>query len=504
MSWSDFTKPDPICGAKHHADAAAGNEMVTNEALATLRTALAADTTSPEGITHLLLKAAAGAGKSHALKSLVVSAAGSPGSRRIGVIAFTNNQILPLAREIEKLLPGRVCLHLSKERAAAAAGAGLGGVYVSSTASGIPSYADVIVSTAHKLKAPGEANRMRDHLGATADGKLFDALLVDEAWQLPHHLFDSVSSTAPLVVGVGDVGQLPPLEIGNNPWRGDARHNPYRAWPVAFSGRATTVEWELPAVWRPAGEALGLWRAFYTDWDELHSVAAPGDRVIQFDGDSPSDPLWRQVGTCVPTLLEVTGLPESEAPDVDLPLIQHLEYWLDALFTAGFATKSRQYLDGGTDSGETVVDSPGTSDAGNPLVVVLASRNQSVDDAVEMVGRLRAKHELRERDLVASTVDSWQGQTNALTVAIHPLSGATELDEFNSAFGRLAVACTRSTHGLLLLAREGIDDLITASPARPGTPFGEPGVRHLPRQTHQRILRSFARGVVDVNQEEPC
>ena len=30
----------------------------------------------------------------------------------------------------------------------------------------------------------------------------------------------------PIWVGVGDVGQLPPLEIGTNPWRGDPGYNP--------------------------------------------------------------------------------------------------------------------------------------------------------------------------------------------------------------------------------------------------------------------------------------
>ena len=62
-----------------------------------------------------------------------------------------------------------------------------------------------------------------------------------------------------------------------------------------------------------------------------------------------------------------------------------------------------------------------------------------------------------------------------ITVAIHPLSGASALDEFNSAFGRLAVTCTRATHGLLLLSRAGLDDLLAEAPARPGTPLGEPG-----------------------------
>jgi len=95
-------------------------------------------------------------------------------------------------------------------------------------------------------------------------------------------------------------------------------------------------------------------------------------------------------------------------------------------------------------------------------------------------------------------VDSWQGQTNRITIALHPLSGAAKLDEFNSAFGRLAVTCTRATHGLLILARAGLDDLLTTAPARPGTPLGEPGNRTLPRQTHQRILDTFTRGTLHV------
>ena len=101
-----------------------------------------------------------------------------------------------------------------------------------------------------------------------------------------------------------------------------------------------------------------------------------------------------------------------------------------------------------------------------------------------------------ERDLVSSTVDSYQGQTNGITIAVHPLSGAAQLDEFNSAFGRLAVTCTRARHGLLVVARPGLDQLLGDAPARPGTPFGEPGNRQLPRQTHQRILDTFARGTL--------
>lgn len=498
MTWTDvsFTTPLPATG-RWHAEAAAGNASVTREAERALRAAVA----GTDRTTHLLLKAAAGAGKSYALRQLIVAAAGVPGSCRIGVTAFTNNQVLPLGTALSEQLPrSRVCLHLSSKFANTVSPSTLSGVNASTTATAIPSTSDVVVATASKLKAPNEANRLKEHLGPTASGHLFDVLFVDEAWQLPHHLFDPLAGVAPLIVGVGDVGQLPPLEIGANPWRGDERHNPYRAWPTAFTGRSTTWERELPTVWRPPGEALGLWRAFYPTWGELNAVAAPGDRRVTLDADAPSAPLWRQVGSGTPTLVEVTGLPDSEAPDVDLPLTDHLEAWLDDLFTAGFTVTTTCYGPDGAPTADTVEQRPGTSDDGDPLVVVLATRNQAVDDATAMVERLRDKHGLRERDLVASTVDSWQGRTNAITVAVHPLSGATALDEFNSAFGRLAVACTRATHGLLVLSRGGLDDLLASAPVRPGTPFGEPGVRQLPRQTHQRILGAFARATIDVSQ----
>lgn len=230
----------------------------------------------------------------------------------------------------------------------------------------------------------------------------------------------------------------------------------------------------------------------------------PGDRTIDL-GPMSDDvaAIWRQVGTGVPSLLEVDGLPEPEAADIDLPLMEFVEALLDEFFVAEASLVSAVYDN----------DVPGRStgawettslrgEQSDPMVTILATRNQSVDDAIEAVERLQKKHDLTDRDIVASTVDSWQGQTNGITIAVHPLNGATGLDAFNSAFGRLAVACTRATHGLLMVARPGLDVLLAAAPARPGTPFGEPGTRQLPRQTHARILATFARSTIDVSDGE--
>lgn len=487
---------DPPVAGVHHAAAAAGNAAVAAEASAVLADALAG--TAP--VDRLLLKAAAGAGKSYVLKRLVVEAVAHPKCARAVIVAFTNRQIHPLAAGLGSTLgKERVCLFVSKDRwDDVPADAHANATVVTSTKD-IPETVEVVVTTCHKLGAIGELKRQRDRFGTAANGKApFDVLFVDEAWQIPHHLFDKVTGAAPIWVGVGDVGQLPPLEIGANPWRGDPGYNPYRAWPTDYDDDARSWARELPAVWRPAAGHLALWRAFYPEWGTLNCVAAPGDRSMTapaLTGDAAA--VWAQVGSGVPTLLEVDGLPEPEAADIDLPLIRYVESLVDELFTAGFALESAEYDGTGAPTGSTITTKPGSS-VGDALISILATRNQAVDDAADVVARLSDKHSLSELDLVSSTVDSYQGQTNAITVALHPLTGASQLDEFNSAFGRLAVTCTRATHGLLMVMRPGLDQLLGEAPARPGTPFGEPGNRQLPRQTHQRILSTFARATISV------
>jgi AAA domain len=495
-----FVEPhDPPPDGVHHAAARTGNDAVAAEASAKLAAVLDGD----ELHERVLLKTAAGAGKSYVLKRLVRDAVAHENTRRVAVVAFTNKQIHPLAADLgDELGRDKVCLFVSAGRVGdVPTDVSTRATVVTSTAD-IPDSCVVIVATCHKLGAFGERKRQLQRFGAGVNGDdPFDVLFVDEAWQVAHHVFRQVTNAAPVRVGVGDVGQLPPIEVGTNPWRGDPGHNPWRAWPTDYENDGLTWSVELPAVHRPAAGHLGLWRAFYPSWHQLNCVAAPGDRTAAFgEMPEPSAAIWAQVATGVPTLIEVDGLLPADAADVDLPLVEFVESLLDDAFAAGFTLFSEAYGDDGDPTGEVRTQSPGDTD-GNPLVAVLATRNQAVDDAADAVDRLRDKHGLAEYDLLASTVDSWQGQTNGFTVAIHPLSGASRLDDFNSAFGRLAVTCTRATHGLLLVSRPGLDDLLRDAPARPGTPFGEPGVRQLPRQTHRRILATFARGRLTVTSD---
>ncbi len=478
--------------AQHHRAAATRNKAATDAAIAELLAVFDENSATQ----RILLKAAAGAGKSHALKRMVEEVLLHPRCERVGIVAFANKQIFPLARDLGvRLGHDSVCLRISPRVAGDLDAATIDAATVATANKEIPDDVGVLVMTSHMGGHP--AYDILKNIGPAANGeRLFDVLFVDEAWQLPIHLYRNVERHAPVVVGVGDVGQLPPLDRANNPYRGDGQYNPYRAWPNTFDDDATWSA-ELPAVWRPNALQLPLWRAFYSDWDGLDCVAGPGDRSFTFNGlRSPASDVWASVADGTPTLVEIDGLIPPDAPDVDPPLLAVVESWLDELIEADPDFRLTNYDDRGSPKGEETFT---IRDATETAIAVLATRNQAVEDAEEIVERLEDRHQLPKGAIVASTVDSWQGQTNALTVAVHPLSGASELDEFNSSFGRLAVTCTRATHGLLLVARHGLDEMLADAPARPGTPFGEPGPRALPRQTHQRILAAFARGTVSID-----
>lgn len=482
--------PEHPGDTRHHAAAVSANVIAAQETTAALMGVL----NGTADYDKILLRAAAGAGKSYALVQMVAEALANPNCQRVAVAAFANKQVFPLARRLgQGHGQDKVCLFVSEKWLIQLPNGLSDEVTVVTKSREIPEGVRIVLGVSHKFKVFGEMSRMTDRLGVGANGdRIFDVLFVDEAWQLPLHLFTGVEGYAPVAVGVGDVGQLPPIDPSENPWRGDPGYNPFRAWPTAYEKLDTTFTRDLPAVWRPTAEQLPLWRAFYGDWDRLDCVAAPGDRSIELpELEGATAQVWAAVGTGRPTMLEVDGLQDAEAADIDRPLLKVLESLVRPLLAGGFATVERSYGPDGTPASELRVDS--AAPVGDPLIVVLATRNQAVDDALEMVERLTQELDLPDGLILASTVDSWQGQTNRITIALHPLSGAEKLDDFNSAFGRLAVTCTRATHGLLMLSRAGLDDLLDGAAARPGTPFGEPGTRALPRQTHQRILGAFER-----------
>jgi hypothetical protein len=91
----------------------------------------------------------------------------------------------------------------------------------------------------------------------------------------------------------------------------------------------------------------------------------------------------------------------------------------------------------------------------------------------------------------APGVPTWSGYRQMSRVDIsHP-----------QARSRRAHDSTRFTHGLVMVTRPGLDQLLNEARGGPGRPYGEPGNRNLPRQTHQHLLAMFTRGTLTLGPE---
>ena len=463
-TWSEaiaveFTQPDvDMAGAVHHEIAARAN----TEAAAQAGHALMLRLNGAEAYEKVLLRAAAGAGKSYALVKMVCEALTSPNCLRVAVTAFKNKQVNALARRLGKEL-GRdgVCLFIADKHLPNLDADLVAAVTLAHRASEIPPNAQVVLAVAAKLGVMGESRRLAEHLGAGANGeRTFDVLFVDEAWEMSLYLYDKVHKLAPVSFGVGDVGSC------------------HRLTRVLTRGAATHATTHT---------ARGL--LLSRDWrPRLPSIC------LQSGGPPPSSYPYGERSTRIGIVSIVSARPEigpSTCPSwAQMPRLFGMRSQRD--FRHSSRSKASR-----TRKPPTSISPcsrwwrnywPSCSKAVSP-----AMRQPSTARAVPMAAPVSVlcmprpttrslwylRHAIRPSmmrrtwltDLPRSSAfsqapyklrpfDSWQGQTNRITVAIHPLSGADRLDEFNSAFGRLAVTCTRATHGLLMVARAGLEHLL--------------------------------------------
>jgi hypothetical protein len=107
-----FSTPAASCdGALHHEDAARGNIEAAQRALS----ALSAVLSGAADYDKILLRAAAGAGKSYALVRMVREALYHASCTRVAVTAFANKQVFPLAGELGRELGApKVCLFVAQ------------------------------------------------------------------------------------------------------------------------------------------------------------------------------------------------------------------------------------------------------------------------------------------------------------------------------------------------------------------------------------------------------
>lgn len=365
----------------------------------------------------VILRAPPGSGKTHSLTYALALCALR--GRRIAVATFTNAQsdelAARLAASFSKVDVVRWCSSSHTPELGDAP------VVIARSGSELPDGPCVIVATSAKW--------------ATSDAPLFDALFVDEAWQLPWAEFQLLSKLAASFVLVGDPGQIEPvISVETLRWE-TALRAPHRAAPeVLLADAALQCDpLSLPVTTRLPFDTARFVRSFY-DFD-FDSWADEGQRKITFDGltRSAEDRALASLssGTIVAFTLKTTDETELDADDsaVAERVVSIARRALEARATVHTEEETRALE---------------ASDIG-----IVATHRVMVSRITRLLGAL-AEH------VRVDTAERWQGLERALMIAVHPLSHVTEPSAFDLSTGRLCVMTSRHRAGLILVTRDHI------------------------------------------------
>ncbi len=265
----------------------------------------------------------------------------------------------------------------------------------------------------------------------------FDALFIDEAWQLSWADFMLFGAVASRFVLVGDPGQIPPVvPIDVSRWQTSRRPPHVPAPEVILRDRTLpTVRVELPVSTRLPHDTCALVRAFY-DFD-FEAWAAPGERRLVLptgNGDGQSvDRVLESLSTGSTSLL---ALP---TPAGGPPLEEDLDV---ARASAAIARRAlERHATVCTEEGEHALR---PEDIG--ITATHRVMNTRIADALgPLAGKVRV-----------DTPERWQGLERPLMIVVHPLSGVTSPGVFDLATGRLCVMASRHTTGLVIVSRDHV------------------------------------------------
>jgi hypothetical protein len=409
------------------------------------------------GHDHVEVRAVAGAGKTTWSARAIVRAVTA--KRRVLVCAFTNAQVIELATKVaeEAVKRGQRhprLVHLAKVgNVLAPAPQGL----YSTSDKRDPQVrnAECLLATCHKSAY------------SAADVGTFDVGFVDEAYQVRSDVAALVAlSLAPRWAFVGDPGQI--AVFSTVPVRWDQTADPVSS--VVASARAS-------------GADIG---ALFFDWSFRvpHAVAAPLEsfygfpvRVSSLPGDrrlilgagtgrgtmgKAADRVWDRAERTQWGLLELPG-------DAYGPADPETATAIAALVVSLWQRRPRAICE----------EHPRGKQVRPPDVAVAVATNDQVAAVTLAIKRAleAAGCPDPERNLpTITTYNKHQGLTYPVTIAWHPLSGATRSEEFAIDLGRWCVGITRHRHACIIVGREGLRDVLADPPLSGAAP--RPGERN--------------------------
>ncbi|MEU2388953.1 AAA domain-containing protein [Streptomyces sp. NPDC012461] len=375
-----------------------------------------------------------GAGKS----TLVVRAAQelAAGGERPIIIAQTNNQVDDLIKKLAGSHPGIALGRLSaSDYSPPPALDGLTNTIIGRTLTDL-SGCQIIVGTSAKW--------------ATVRDGTFGWAILDEAYQMRSDMLLQLVERFERGLFVGDPGQLDPFTIVDTErWIGLPHDPTQNGVSVMLEHNPHIPVHRLPVSWRlPSSAAPTISQAFYP-FTDFAAGTNNGTRALEF-----RTPGLRK--TCLDETLAMaftTGwalheLPRRHVPRTDTETIQTAAHLAERLLTRGAVA--------------TCENNPAGRDLGAADIAIgVAHRDQA--DLVR-AALTRTGHPDAPR-VAVDTANRLQGREFEVVIVVHPLSGRRDATAFHLEAGRLCVLASRHRQACIVVAREGIADLLDSHPS---------------------------------------
>jgi hypothetical protein len=307
--------------------------------------------------------------------------------------------------------------------------------------------------------------------------------ILDEAYQMRS---DGLLAIAPrfgngTALFVGDPGQLDPFAtIDGDRWAGSAWDPTDSAVAVVRAHNPGLPVHRLPYSWRLPATAAPLVCAAFYPFTRFEAGSAATDRAMMLPGGagSAAGRLDQSIDQALDLAAE-TGWALYELPAKHTVRTDAEALTACARLAARLVRREATVFDPGYAGGRTV-----TADR---IAIGAAHRDQ--------VAGIRAALDRLGEDVRAVTVDTanrLQGREYDVCIVLHPLSGRRDATAFHLETGRLCVLLSRHRHACIVVAREGIPELLDAHPHTEPVHLGVPVKFPDGWEAHQAVLAHLA------------
>ncbi|WP_232110604.1 AAA domain-containing protein [Nocardia wallacei] len=238
--------------------------------------------------------------------------------------------------------------------------------------------------------------------------------------------------------------------MGTERWIGLPHDPTQNGVTVMLQHNPDTPEHRLPVSWRlPPTAAPTIAEAFYPFTGGFTAGIDTGTRSLEFRtaafGNTDLD---ETLAMALATGWALHELPRRHVPRTDAQTIQTAANLAGRLLDRGAVATCERHRDG------RLLDA-------TDIAIGVAHRDQAdlVRAALSRTGNPNAAR------VVVNTANRLQGREFEVVIVVHPLSGRRDATSFHLEAGRLCVLTSRHRQACIVIAREGITDLLDSHPS---------------------------------------